>query len=139
MGLFDFLKPKKKRTSLAEVDGNLLSQQQKALFEAMIRMCEDGCDADEIPGGQGEFGHSVNNPIPTRTPMGSASYLAQLRAPDGAKVRYERQGSVSSPISTNPIDMYAIIHPSGDFIATLYVSPYHKRNSSKAPRGFSLL
>lgn len=139
MGLFDFLKPKKPKSLLDQLQDNPLFQQQKALFEAMSMMCEDGCDADEIPGGEGEFGYSINNPIPTKTPMGSTSYLARLRSSDGSKVVYERQGSTSAPISSQPIDIYLVSHPDGTHIATLYISPYHKRNSNKAPKGFTLL
>ena len=38
-----------------------------------------------------------------------------------------------------PIDGYSILHPDGRRLAVLYLSPYHKRNSEKAPRGFTLL
>lgn len=79
MRLFDFLKTKKQTTLFEGVQGNPQLQQQKALFEAMSLICEDGCDSPEIQGRQGEFGHSVNNPIPTKTPIGSTSYLARLR------------------------------------------------------------
>ena len=139
MGLFDFLKPKKERTLLDELQDNPQFQKQKALFDAFSLMCEDGCESDEIPGGQGDFGFSVTNPIPTRTPIGSTSYLARLRSSDGAKVGYDRQGSTSASISEHPIDIYSITHPNGEHIATLYISPYHKRNSNKAPKGFTLL
>lgn len=101
--------------------------------------CEDGCDTDEIPGGNGEFGWDASNPIPTNTPIGSTSYLARLRYSDGAKVVYERSGSTYSDVNTKPIDIYAISHPNGQALTTLYISPYNKRNSAKAPCGFSLL
>jgi hypothetical protein len=34
--------------------------------------------------------------------------------------------------------VYTVRHPDGSVLATLYLSPYHKRNSEKAPRGFTL-
>jgi hypothetical protein len=139
MGLFDFLKPKKPGTLLDRLQENPLFQEQKALFDAMSAMCEDGCETDEIPGSYGEFGHDVTNPIPTRTVFGSTSYLARLRSHDGAKVIYERQGSLPSPVDPHPIDTYTISHPDGKQLAILYLSPYQKRNSEKAPRGFTLL
>jgi hypothetical protein len=139
MGLFDFLKPKKPKTVWDQLQENPIFQEQKALFDAMSTMCEDGCETDEIPGGHGEFGHAVTNPIPTKTVFGSTSYLARLRSSDGAKVVYEREGSLSSPVSSHPIDGYGISHPDGRRLATLYLSPYHKRNSERAPRGFTLL
>ena len=78
MVFFDFLKPKR-RSLLDALEENPLFQQQKALYEAMNRLCEDGCDTDEIPGCAGEFGHDSTNPIPSNTVFGSTSYLARLR------------------------------------------------------------
>jgi len=130
---------RKKRSLWDELQENPIFQEQKALFDAMSKMCEDGCDTDEIPSGHGTFGYAATNPIPTKTVFGSTSYLARLRSSDGAKVVYEREGSLSSPVSPHPIDAYAISHPVGRRLATLYLSPYHKRNSEKAPRGFTLL
>ena len=130
---------RKKRSVWDELNANPIFQERKALFDAMSLLGEDGCETDEIPGGHGEFGHSVTNPIPTKTVFGSTSYLASLRAPDGEKVVYDREGSLASPVSTHPVDAYVISHPDGRRLATLYLSPYHKRNSAKAPNGFSLL
>jgi hypothetical protein len=28
--------------------------------------------------------------------------------------------------------------PQGDFVGTVYVSPYHRKNSNKAPKGFRI-
>ena len=114
-------------------------QQQKDLLDLMKTMCADGCETDEIPNGYGEFGHEPTNPIPTNTIFGSTSYLSCLRAPDGATVAYDRLGSLLSPVSFHMIDAYRILHPDGRHLAILYLSPYHKRNSEKAPRGFVLL
>ncbi len=139
MGLLDFFRPKKPRTVLDQLQENPLFQKQKALFDLMSKMCTDGCETDEIPGGYGEFGHDITNPIPTLTVFGSTSYLARLVSPDGAKIVYEREGSSNSPVSSHPIDGYTISHPSGRQLGTLYFSPYHKRNSEKAPEGFKLL
>jgi hypothetical protein len=104
----------------------------------MSAMCEAGVDADEMPNGTGEYGLVTTNPIPCRTIMGSTAYLGRLRAADGAKVKYERLGSIQSYVSAQPIDFYKITHPSGHTIATLYISPYQKRISGRAPRGFML-
>jgi hypothetical protein len=117
---------------------NPIVQQQKEIFDALSLLSEDGCDTDEIPGGHGEFGHEITNPIPTKTLFGSTSYLAQLRTPDGTKVLYARQGSLKSPVSDHPVDAYVISHPDSGQLAVLYLSPYHKRNSEKVPRGFTI-
>lgn len=133
------LKESRSRSVWDELQENPLFQQQKALHDMMSLMCEDGCDADEFPNGRGEFGHVVTNPIPTKTVFGSTSYLARLRAPDGAKVVYERLGSTASEVTQNPVDIYRVSHPNGTELATLYISPYQKRISAKAPRGFTLV
>lgn len=139
MGLLDFFKPKKPEALPDPLQENPVTQKQKALFDAMSRMCENGCDTDEIPGGHGEFGRDITNPIPTRTIFGSAGYLARLASTDGVNVSYKRQASFASPVSPFPVDGYAISHPNGAQLGTLYLSPYHKRNSEKAPKGFTLL
>src|SRR5690606_7255353 len=111
---------------------NPIFQQNKALFDAMSAMCEDGVDADELPNGTGEFGLAPTNPIPCKTTFGSTVYLSSLRTPDGLKVAYRRTGSLTIDISPHPIDAYEISDPSGRKLATLYLSPYQKRISSRA-------
>lgn len=130
-----FAKPK---TAWDELQENPIFQQQKELFEAMSLMCEDGVDADEMPNGRGDFGMVPSNPIPCKTVFGSTSYLGRLRTPDGTKVVYERAGSVASGVSPHPVDAYEVSHPNGPKLATLFISPYQKRISGKAPRGFKL-
>jgi hypothetical protein len=141
MGLFGLFKSKKQRSVLDQLQENPIFKEQKALFDAMSMMCEDGdgCETDEIPGGHGEFGYAPTNPIPTKTVFGSRSYLERLRSPDGATVIYKRRGSLGSAVSQHPIDEYEILHPDGTLLATIYLSPYHKKNSDKSPRGFTLL
>jgi hypothetical protein len=114
-------------------------QEQRKLFEAMELLCEAGVDADEMPNGRGEFGTVASNPIPCRTVFGSTAYLGRLRTSDGSKVVYKRVGSSISDVSAHPVDAYEISHPNGTKFATLFMSPYQKRNSRKAPRGFSLV
>jgi hypothetical protein len=101
-------------------------------------MSEGGVDADEMPNGSGEFGLVPSNPIPCKSTFGSTSYLAGLRTPDGTKVVYERSGSFASDVSPYPVDAYMISLPNGQKLATIYISPYQKRISCKAPRGFIL-
>jgi len=138
MGLFDFLKPRKERTALDALMENPLFQQQKAVFDAMNQVCATGTAEDELPNGYGIFGFEPTNPIPTNTVMGSATYLSHLSMPDGTKIRSERRGSGRSDVSNMPIDAYELFLPDGTFIGTIYVSPYHQKNSRKAPKGFKL-
>lgn len=130
-----FAKPKTVWDDLKE---NPIFQQQKVLSDAMSLMCKDGVDADEMPNGRAEFGMTPSNPIPCKTVFGSTAYLSRLRTPDGTKVVYERVGSVASDVSPYPVDIYEISHSNGQKLATLFISPYQKRISGKAPRGFKL-
>jgi hypothetical protein len=115
MGLFDFLKSKKTKPATTDLED------QRFLLEALSLMGEDGCDTDEIPGGVGEFGYSADNPIPTKTPLGSAAYLERLRDPNDVKIRFVRRGSTGSSISDHPIDEYSISGSNGEHLATLYI------------------
>lgn len=130
-----FAKP---RTAWDTLNENPMFQRQKELFEAMSLMSDDGVDADEMPNGRGEFGMTSSNPIPCKTVFGSTAYLGSLRTLDGSKVVYERVGSVSSDVSTRPVDAYELSHPNGKKLATIFISPYQKRISNKAPKGFKL-
>ncbi|MBX3691576.1 hypothetical protein [Dokdonella sp.] len=138
MGLFDIFR-KKPKSVLDALNENPLFKQQKELYEAMSLMCQDGVDADEMPNGYGEFGMTPSNPIPCKTVFGSTSYLARLRAPDGAKVVYDRIGSFGSDVTPHPVDGYEISHPDGQKLATIYISPYQQRISRRAPKGFNLV
>ena len=112
-------------------------REMKVLFDAMKELNKDGTDQDVIPEGFGEFGLEVTNPIPVNTIFGNTAYLARLRTPEGVKVRYERKGSTGAKNIQNPIDIYEIYN-GDEMIATLYISPYHNKNSEKAPEGFKL-
>jgi len=128
---------KKKRSAMDELKDDPRFKECKLLVDAMKEMSADGCDTDEIPGGHGEFGHALTNPIPARTVFGSKTYLVGLRTADGEKVAYTRIGSFSSSVSDHPVDGYSITGADGKQLATLYLSPYHKRNSAKSPAGFT--
>lgn len=140
MGFFDFLKPRKQKSAYDVLVENPLFRQQKQLYEAFNKVAEaTGCDADELPNGYGEFGLTATNPIPTNTIMGSQLYLSQLCTADGIRVANRRRGSTNSEVSKTPIDVYELFARDANVFVTIYISPYHKRNSKKAPRGFRLL
>lgn len=96
-----------------------------------------GTDQDTIPEGFGEFGLELTNPIPVHTIIGNRVYLDKLRTLDGKKVEYERQGSTHCGNIKNCIDIYNITVES-IFVAKLYISPYNRKNSERAPKGFIL-
>lgn len=136
MGLLRFFR--KKKSDLELLQENPTFQTLNELYATMNIMCEAGVDADELPNGVGEYGITPSNPIPCRTITGSTAYLNQLRATDGARVTYERIGSVTSGVTPYPVDAYRIYSLSGENLATLYLSPYQKRVSAKPPTGFTL-
>ncbi|MBP7370583.1 MAG: hypothetical protein KA902_04015 [Arenimonas sp.] len=111
---------------------------QKAMFQNQIELSKSGVDADELPNGYGEFGLTLSNPIPCQFIMGGRLYLDRLRVSDGTKIRYLRIGSFFSEVTPHPIDGYLLSHPNGTTLATIYISAYQKRNSSKSPKGFYL-
>lgn len=119
-------------------DDAILRRRREEFFASIHTMGLEGCDTDELPGAQGEFGHEVTNPIPTHTHLGTFSYLDRLRTEDGAQVTGLHVESVASPACPHPVDRYAISAKDGTPLATLYFSPHNRRNSDKAPKGFKL-
>lgn len=95
-----------------------------------------GTTLDKIPEGVGDFGMSADNPIPTVCVNGTNVYLAKLRF-NGRPVEHKRLGSTSSKVTKGSVDIYKISHTDLD-IATIYVCPYHRKDSKIAPNGFSL-
>ncbi|MDR2081670.1 MAG: DUF805 domain-containing protein [Campylobacteraceae bacterium] len=95
-----------------------------------------GTNQDIMPEGFGEFGHEATNPIPVCTIFGNDVYLNRLRTLDGQKITYNRTKSLNTkniPI----VDEYQIFSGTQQ-IATLYICPYNKAISNKAPKGFKL-
>ncbi|MBU1357653.1 MAG: hypothetical protein KKC79_05750 [Gammaproteobacteria bacterium] len=132
MGLLDFFGKKKKEDQEA-------AELMKALIQYQVESRKDGVDTDDIPKGYGPYGLCKTNPVPTRGIPGSNEYLSRLRTKDGRSIESSRIGSTSAEdVTSGAIDMYCIT--SGDVsFGTVYLCPYHKRNSGKAPEGFRLL
>lgn len=110
-----------------------------ALTSLMDEMSDEGCDSDTIPGGQGMFGYSPDNPIPTHGVTGSYEYLDHLRDSKGNKIAYKRLGSTFSNVSDNPVDVYVITSPIITSPIKLCISAYQKRNSTLSPSDFVLV
>lgn len=135
----NFIKTKPKGKSVMdELNANPKFKELQEMYELMHNLNKNGTDLDTIPNGYGEFGYDLTNPIPVNTILGNTAYLAKLRTLDGVKVTYNRIGSFHSPISKNPIDGYKVFANEKE-IATLYIDPYNKKNSNKAPRNFKLI
>jgi len=128
-----------KKTILNEindiVDSNPVMKMQKEYF---FNMNKDGTTEDIIPNGQGRFGFDVTNPIHTNNIFGSNAYLGRLRDNNGNQINYNRLGSTSASNINNPIDIYELSDSNGNMLGTIYISPYQKNISKKAPEGFIL-
>jgi hypothetical protein len=111
---------------------------KNGVFEWMQNLAKKGTDQDVIPEGIGKFGYDVTNPIPTNTIDGSTSYFERLYTDEGVKVKYERLGSTISSNIKGIIDIY-LIFIDGQEITKLYISPYNRKTSKKAPKGFILI
>lgn len=98
--------------------------------EALRQLMQQGGAVDENPGASGEFGRSLNNPIPVNGPSGELIYLSRLLTDYGEKVYFHRLGS------KNSVDVYELVSQSGDFWDILYVDMYHSRKTTKAPAGY---
>ena len=138
--VMNLIQTKPKETSKSTMDSlieNSTFKEFQGLFDAMSKLNEGGTDDDTIPEGYGEFGYEKTNPIPVNTVFGNISYLGKLRTTEGKRIQHERIGSTSAPNINLPIDIYKI-SDGIEVIATLYMSPYNKKNSERPPRGFKL-
>ena len=132
MGLLDFFGKKKKEDQEA-------AELLKALIQYQVESRKDGVDTDDIPKGYGPYGLCETNPVPTQGIPGSNEYLSRLRTKDGRSIESSRIGStIAEDVTSGAIDMYSITSR-GVSIGTVYLCPYHKRNSGKAPEGFRLV
>ena len=88
---------------------------------------------DQHPKGEGEFGRSLKNPIPTNGPIGSIAYLSSLGTISGHIVLFHRLKMFDD------IDVYEFVALSGDVWGLLFVDMYHSRKSRRVPDGFKKL
>lgn len=121
-------------------DNNIPFEEIKNAFDLIISLVggDNGTYEDTMPEGVGEFGLDVTNPIPVNTTVGNMMYLERLQTADGVKVSYERIGQMKAPNIPSVIDGYRI-YVRGKEIAKLYICPYNKKNSERAPKGFKLV
>ncbi len=145
MGIFGSLfGGKKKRTSgfppeierIFEKISRLMEdeKQQNSMYPPQIRdQIVNGHDVDELPYGEGEFGRTIDNPIPVNGSIGELIYLSSLKTSDGARVLYHRLGSIDG------IDVYETVSIDGRNWDLLFFSMYHPRKSRKSPTGYSIV
>ena len=132
MGFFDKLLGKKKQR---DQDEFIVALQEVARQHASA--IEQGCDTDEIPEGHGDFGHELTNPVPVHGIPSSEKYLDRLRW-HGDRITWTRIGSFGADNIEMSIDGYEIFDGNSDPVAVIYISPYHKTISGKAPKGFTI-
>jgi hypothetical protein len=121
----------------------MVKKNSGALTEDMSKHLEElaltwayGTTSDAIPGGRGEFGLTVDNPIPTVCVKGSNVYLSRLRYL-GRQIESNRRGSAGSSVTKGKVDIYQISQ-NGTVVGTIYICPYHRKDSKRAPKGFTL-
>jgi len=107
------------------------------IFGDISWIYSEGVYSNEIPDGYGEYGLCNTNPILTISVNCSKRYLSKLRF-NRHPVEANRFGSTSSNVTAGSVDIYNL-SISGRDVGMVYVCPYHKRNSSKAPKRFTLV
>jgi hypothetical protein len=123
-------------TRVTKMNGQTVTPEFKEAMAGMSATYAKGTYKDQIPGGHGEFGHTVTNPIPTISVTGSNKYLTKLRY-EGRAVESKRVGSTSSSVTAGNVDIYEL-SAGGRDVGAIYICPYHKRNCRVAPKGFTL-
>jgi hypothetical protein len=123
---YDFIISKNERASLIEITREFSKSSNPK-----------GTDKDVMPEGYGEFGLEITNPIPTSSIPDSYFYLNSLRTQNGSEITFNRIGSMGAPNISQTIDAYTI-SANGQELATIYICPYNKKTSTKAPKGFML-
>lgn len=86
---------------------------------------------DRTPGGEGQFGRTVTNPIPVNGPLGQVIYLSALRA-NNQPILFHRLGSFSE------VDIFETVSADGAVWDLLFLSLYYPRRSRVAPQGYAL-
>lgn len=105
--------------------------------DLFVLLTKGGTTKNEIPGGIGEFGLEITNPIPIHTHFELEDYLYNLITIKGEHISFNRIGSGTAPNIKNPIDVYEIFI-NNNFYTKLYLCPYHKKTSKKVPKGFKV-
>ena len=97
---------------------------------------EQTTNSDEIPGGFGKFGWDKTNPIPIAGVSNNKYYLISLRY-NGLPILYNRKGSTRSENILDIIDHYEIYDINNQLLGSIFLCPYHLKNSERAPEGLT--
>ncbi|MBO6514989.1 MAG: hypothetical protein JJ975_00380 [Bacteroidia bacterium] len=155
MGFFDLFRSKRKSNQddfeafraekLKEFDEKFGSDNsfETLMAQAKERFAEkarhEAVDGHEFPHGEGEFGHSIDNPIPVTGIEESRQYLASLVFDEQSSddVQWVRLGSGVGKHRELPVDIYQLLDNEGNVLTTLYLWPHNSVQSEKVPVGFS--
>jgi len=135
MGIFSFLNKEKKENDWTSA----LPKEYAELLLGEIKKNPQACRLDDIPQGFGKFGLEATNPVPVYGVPSNETYLRSLRTLSGERLKWRRVGSLQVENIVSPIDEYEIFNNAGDTTCFIYISPYHWRNSKRAPEGFKML
>lgn len=112
---------------------NDVDLQYAAMTPGWQRMVRSGEPCDTVPGGKGEFGHDLGNPIPVNGPIGEFSYLSRLRMKStGSRVYFHRVANHDG------IDEFELTNVSGQFADHLFLDPRHPAPSALYPDTYYL-
>jgi len=123
--------------SVDDNEDDLMKEALALLARHQVNAASHGCNSDEIPEGYGEYGLEVTNPIPVQGIPEANLYLQKLRW-QGQPVTWDRLGSFGAKNIKMPVDCYQLSDQNSRTVGTIYISPYHRKMSNKAPVGFTL-
>lgn len=104
-----------------------------------LAIYDQGLFADKLPNGKGEYGLSADNPILVMSSRCATRYLSTLLF-NNKRVDSTKIGIVFSDVTPGTIEVFRI-SVKNEPVTTLYISPYHKKNSKLPPdfKGFSIV
>ncbi len=140
LGEATYLDRMNKTINTATAGKNLKPEGRKIFEDGMKHsstVYESAVDADELPNGYGAYGTTISNPVLTVSVWCSTDYLNRLRF-NGKAITHDRFGSKHSEVTPGQTDIYQI-SCDGESLGTIFICPYHKRNSRKAPKGFTFI
>lgn len=81
------------------------------------------------------FGLSATTPLPATSITASKYYLRWLATPDRMRVHSKRAGGFGGTEPGETVDVYDIFDYSGLFICKIFINPYAKEDTTRAPEG----
>jgi tetratricopeptide (TPR) repeat protein len=136
----DKLEEKEIKSIVGYIMFNSSDERTEKIIDSGFGTDDMGYDDNEIPIGFGEFGRCLTNPIPVRGITANEVYLGKLLTEDDKKIKWERTGSREPEVKgiDGVIDIYKIFTEDKKDLGFLYIFPYNRKTSNKAPEGFKI-